>query len=328
MSISSLIKNRLERVKGKKEIIVLGLILMPIVILIAVLLAGRLEMKANIAVISNNPNSVPTDSKFAIEVMSDSPGVADLALGNYDYIVEQKEDGTYDVETVIKSDEDRQIVEDFFNKGISTKHYEDDEKVRGLGTKVIGIIAMLIFMQAVALTVFYPEDRSSGILKRILMAPVEENKYIFAQGIFTFVALYIPTYLAVIITKTVFGVNIGYSIGMMGILIALISFLATSFALFISSVARQNISLIGSAIAIVTSLLGGCFGAFTTKNSIFNLFCNLIPQTAYMKILEGVEAGGKLLQYKVELANICLWTILFLFIGIHAMKKSMRQEAC
>lgn len=328
MSINSLIKNRLERIRGKKEIIVLGLILIPIVILIAVLLAGRLEMKANIAVISNNPNNVPKDSKFAIEVMTGSPGVADLALGNYDYIAVQDKDGTYDVETVIKSEEDRQIVEDFFNKGTSTKHYEDDEKVRGIGTKVIGIIVMLVFMQAVALTVFYPEDRSTGILKRILMAPVEENKYIIAQGLFTFVALYLPTYLAVIITKTVFRVNIEYSIGMMGILVGLISFLATSFALFISSVARQNISLIASAIAIVTSLLGGCFGAFSTKNGIFNVFCSLIPQTAYMKILEGVEAGGQLLQYKIELANICIWTILFLVIGIHTMKKSMKQEAC
>ena len=58
-------------------------------------------MKANIAVISNNPNSVPKDSKFNIEVMADSPGVADLALGNYEYIAMKDKDGTYDIETVI-----------------------------------------------------------------------------------------------------------------------------------------------------------------------------------------------------------------------------------
>ena len=47
-----------------------------------------------------------------------------------------------------------------------------------------------------------------------------------------------------------------------------------------------------------------------------------------MKILEGVEAGGKLLQYKIELSNICVWTLAFLIIGIVTMKNSMKKGVC
>jgi ABC-2 type transport system permease protein len=74
---------------------------------------------------------------------------------------------------------------------------------------------MIVLMQGVALMLLFPEDRTLKTIKRVLTSPVSEKQYLFAQGIFTFLCLYIPTYLAVLITKVCFSMDVGFSLGML-----------------------------------------------------------------------------------------------------------------
>lgn len=197
MNFIPLFKNKLDRIKFKKEIFVIALIIIPITILATVLLSNRLEMKSKIAFVTADAQSVnnfPENDKFIIIPLKDKPVFSDLILGHYDAIVEIKQDDTYEVATVIKSKKSTEIISNYFNKKESPDEYGKQDKQRGIGAKVLGFIVMIVLMQGVALTMLYTEDRSLKTFGRILMAPVNETLYIFTQGVFTFVCLYIPTF--------------------------------------------------------------------------------------------------------------------------------------
>lgn len=137
---------------------------------------------------------------------------------------------------------------------------------RGVGTNILGFILMILLMQGVALTIFFEEDRNIKTFRRILTAPVSEKKYLFAQGIFTFLCLYIPSYLAVTIISVCFGINIGFSFGMLAILMMILCALSTAFGLFMTAVLDREISLVASGISMITCVLAGCFISFTDNN--------------------------------------------------------------
>lgn len=293
-----------------------------IAILAAVLFAGRTEMKTKIALVSTDSHTITQSAKFEIDRMDKKPAYSDIVLGYYDFIVEDNGNSSYKVSTVIKSHADKEIVENFFNKGISPDDYEKKESDRGLGAKVLGFVVMVVIMQGVALTVFYPEDRTLKTFRRILTAPVSGTLYALAQGVFTFICLYIPTYLAIFITKQFF-VDIGISFGMLGIMIAILSILSTAFAFFISAVLKENISLAASGISIITSLLAGCFGSFTASNKIIDTLCSIIPLKSYMTLAEGVDKGISIFQFNGHILYLLVWIVGFVILGSYVTKKKM-----
>ena len=324
-NIINLFKNKLDRIVTKKEVITVAVLIIPIMIAAAVLFAARTGMKANIALVTENPQGIPYSSKFKIEVMDKRPAESELLLGNYDFIVEEKTPGSYEVSTVIKNKADKETVENFFNNGQSPEGYDSEDMKRGLGTKILGFLAMVVMMQGVALTLLYPEDRTLKTFRRILTAPVSGRQYILVQGLFTFLCLYIPTYLAIVATRECFGIKIGFGPGMQAVLIGLLTALATAFALFISSVLKDNISLAASGISVITCLLAGCYSSFTAGSKLLDTLCSIIPQKAYMTLLEGVEKGNGLWDFKVQLAYILIWIAALLLMGGVVSRSRMKE---
>lgn len=315
MNVINLFINKLDRIVTKKEVIIMAIVIIPIMIVTAVLFSERVGMKTKIALVSENVQSIPQYDKFKIEVMDKKPAVSNLLLGNYDVIVEEKSKGSYEITTVIKSKVDKEIIENFFNSGQSLDKYESKDGQRGIGTKILGFIVMIVLMQGVALTILYPEDRTLKTLRRILTAPISEKQYIFAQGVFTFTCLCIPTYLAIVVTKECFGVKVGFDLGMLAIMIGILTALSTVFALFISSVLKQNISLIASGIFFITSLLAGCYSSFTANNKVLDTICSIIPQKAYMTMIEGIEKGKGMLEFKGQLIYLIIWIATLWLLG-------------
>jgi ABC-2 type transport system permease protein len=315
MNFVNLFKNKWDRILTKKEVIIVAVIIIPIMIITAVLFAGREESKATVALVTaGNVENIPQNDKYIIEVMKEKPEISNLLLGHYDFIVEEKSSGHYEVETVIKSTTDREKIENFFNKTPITINAAKNQE-RGIGTKILGFVVMILIMQAVAITLLYPEDRALKTLRRIFIAPVSKSQYIFTQGIFTFVCLYIPTFLAILMTKELFGVQIGFGLGMQALLIGFLTALSTAFALFISSVLKENISLTASGLALITSLLAGCFNSFTVSNSVLNSILDIIPLREFMSISEGIENGNGIFGYKAQVLYLLTWIIVMAFLG-------------
>ncbi|GIP34922.1 ABC transporter permease [Paenibacillus sp. J2TS4] len=320
-----LFRNHLNRILSKKEIIIIAVVVIPVMIGVAVFFSGRMETKETVALVSEHVQSIPEDDRLHIEVMSEKPAISNLLLGKYAAIVEEKKDGFYEIAT-IKSETVKNKLEAFFNDNPMAANHPAEEAKRGFGTNILGFILMIVLMQGVALTILYPEDRALKTFRRVLTAPVSEKQYLLAQGIFTFVCLYIPTYLAVVITKAAFGVEIGYSPGMLAMLIGILAALSTALALFMSSVLERNVSMVASAIYVITSVLAGCFYSFTGNSQVLDTLCRIFPQKAYMTLIQGIENGSAMLEYKGQLIYLLAWIIGLWLLGSMITRRKMKKE--
>lgn len=309
MNNFKLFKNDFKRILTHKEVLVAAAIIVPLFIAAAILFSSKTNMVFSIAFVGDSTKNIPQSSKYKVEAVKERPSKTTLLMGKYSAIVERKNDGSYDV-TTIKSKTDQKKIENFFNTG---KMKED--KKRGIGTNILGYIFMIIIMQAVALTILYPEDRLKKTFCRILTAPVSERQYLFAQGSMTFICLFIPTYLAIIFINVCFRINVGFNPGMMAVLLAILSAFSTSFALFISSILDNNTSLVASSIAVITCTLGGCFKSFTKVGSLIDNIFNVIPQKDFMTLIAGVEKGRNMFDFKGQLAYLLVWIIALWFLG-------------
>ncbi|MDP4088945.1 MAG: ABC transporter permease [Bacillota bacterium] len=249
--------------------------------------------------------------------------MSSLLSGKYIAIVEVK-DGSYEVST-IKSETEKKKVESFFINGKIPEGNQDGRTLKGAGTNILGFILMILLMQGVVLITLYTQDRDSRTFRRILTAPVSERLYLFVQGIFTFAMLFIPSYLAVVVTKVVFGVDIKFNFGTLAVLIGIISALSTSLALFIASVLERNYSLASSGIYIITCILSGCYISFTGSSRILDELCNILPQKAYMTLAQGVENGKGLLQYNRQLIYLLFWILALWLLGSVIIGRKMEK---
>lgn len=324
MNVINLFRNSFNRIMAKKEIVIIAVLIVPLMIGIAILFSGKTEINAHIALVSNYAQDIPKDHRIQIDVMNEKPSISKLVLAKYAAIVEEKNDGTYEV-TAIKSKAEKKIIENFFKVGKISESNQSGHGERGAGTRILGFLIMILLMQGVALITLYPEDRTIRTFRRILTAPVSETQYLFAQGIFTFLFIFIPTYIAIVITKVCFGIEIGYGLLVLAILIGILTALSTSLALFISSVLDRDISLVSNGIYVITSVLAGCYYSFMGNNKVLDAICSIPPQKAYMALIQGVENGKGMLEFKGQLLYIFVWIIAPWLLGSIITKRKMKQ---
>ncbi|MCY8674545.1 ABC transporter permease [Bacillus spizizenii] len=239
----SLFQNRWERILTKKAIIIIALIIIPLMIGVAIMFSGKPVFKETIAFVTeqDDVHHMPSDSAFIVVPVHQKPKFSDLVLGKYAAIVE-KNQRDYKV-TTLKSKADQKMIQQFFETGKMPGSYRGEDELRterGTGTNILGFIVMLVLMQGVALASLYPEDRMLKTFRRILVSPVHVGKYLLVQFIFTFLCLYIPTYLAVVITNVFFHTGIGFRLDILAGLLGVLIMLGTAFAIFMASVMERN----------------------------------------------------------------------------------------
>lgn len=319
MTVINLFKNDLKRILTHKEILIVAVFIVPLFIGIAVLFSAQTEMKLSIALVADHAPNLPRNDKYQIEVVEKRPAKSTLLIGKYAAIVEQKIDGSYEVRT-IKSKADQEKIATFFNTGEMAKDVK-----RGVGANILGYIVMLLLAQAVALFILYPEDRIQKTFRRILTAPVSEGQYLFAQGILTFTCLFVPTYLAIAVINVCFGVKIGYSLGMLAILLGILCVFSTAFALMISSALERNTSLAASIISLITCVLAGCFKSFTEGNKVLDAIFSIIPQKDYMTLIQGIENGRSIFDFKGQLLYLLIWIVALWVMGSMITNRKVKK---
>ncbi|MBT2575509.1 ABC transporter permease [Bacillus sp. ISL-51] len=322
----NLFRNRLERMLTKKSVIIVAIVIIPIMIGAAIYFSGQTLLKDTIAVVADEAKDIPSDPRINIVQLDKKPPLSSLVLGHYNFLVEKKGE-SYKV-TTLKTESDKESIEQLFNKGYLPKSYRGEDQIRaerGIGTNILGFISMLILIQGVALTTLFPEDRVLKAFSRILTSPISVGKYLFVQSIFTFLCLYIPSYLAIVTTSYVFGVDIGYSFEILAILLGILTIFATGFSIFMASLMERNISLVTSGVSIVTCVLAGCFISFTSTNVFLNTICTMLPQKAFMTLIHGIENGKKILDFKGQITYLFIWTIIFWFTGGFVTKSRVKK---
>ncbi|MDT8715121.1 ABC transporter permease [Clostridium sp. 19966] len=323
MNVINLFKNHFNRILTQKAIIIIALIVVPIMIGLGILFSQKTDFKATIALVSQNAKNIPQNDNIKIDVLQNKPEFSTMLSGKYAAIVEKKSDGSYEV-TTIKNQKDKKLIEDFFKQGKILKGEEGSQDKRGVGTNILGFILMIILMQGVAITLLYPEDRSLKTFKRVLTAPVSERLYLLSQGIFTFVCLFIPTYAAIAITKLVFKADIGFNLGVMALLIAMLSALSTALALFIASALDSEVSLAANGIYVITSVLAGCFYSFTGNSKIIDAIASILPQKAFMDMSQQIENHKSIASFQGELIYLLIFIVALWFLGSLISKRRIK----
>jgi len=320
--MKTLLINKFDRIMQKKAIIALALIIMPLMIVFAIFFSGHSAAKELIGYLGTDIDDLPICEQFTVAPITEMPKLSQMAEGIYAAVVSKDGSGNYIV-TSLKSDTDIKAIETLFATGQLPGDYKGDDakrKERGIGTNILGFITMMIIIQGVALTTMYPEDRSSGAFRRIMSSAANIGSYLSAQLIFTFISLYVPTYLAIVLAKFCLDAELGYSLGMLAVLLLIITLFATAFAIFISTVLERNINLVTSGISIITCILSGCFLSISSDNKVLTATSNALPQKAYMDIVHGIEFGGHFSDYRGQLIYLLVLSLIFIIISVSLVK--------
>lgn len=324
----SLLKNKLDRIIQKKAIVFVAVVLMPLMMILAVFMSKSSGIKETIGYVGAGADRLPVCEQFTIVPISEMPALSQMADGTYAAVVSKAMDGDYII-TSLKSNTDIDAIKTLFVTGKLPPDYKGEDvkrQERGIGTNILGFITMLIIIQCAAVTGLYPEDRSLGLFRRIMTTAANTGAYLSAQLVFTFASVYVPTFAAILLAKLCLGLELGYSLGILALLLMILTLFATAFALFLSTVLDRNIGLATSGISIVTCILAGCFVPLSASgNKILTGIGSILPQSAYMDMVHGIEFGGHFTDYGGELLYILICTGLFFAAAIALIKSKISK---
>jgi len=322
--IICIIKNNYLRALANKNQIIVVLLMSFFSILFAVYFTSKLEVKANIAVVTSQEN-FQMDSKYIkFKILEKEPAKSELVMNKYDAIVFDRGNGKFDIKT-LKSKSFEQMLRNALKDPSSFKPLKSER--RGVGTNILGYLIMFILLQGLMFMNFFSEDKQIRTLKRVAISPASIGGFLVAHGLFNYIMVYIPTFLVLIISREVLKINIGFSYLQYTFLLGLITLLSTAFALFVSSIVEKvdNVSTAGATIIVLTSLLSGSFYSFNNKNVIFNGFVSLLPQKNFMSLVQGIEQGNSFVNYLPQFSYIIILSLALFVMGSMICKKRFNE---
>lgn len=220
--MNALLQNNVERMRCHKAVLLMACVIIPLFICAAVFILNHSTSKEVIAVLDG---CTPADifcEQYTFSVVTGKPPLSALVDGTYAAYAEKQRDGTYSILS-LKSEKDKEAIQTLLSTGQLPANYKGDDikrSERGIGTNILGFITMLILMQGVALTTLYPEDRLNGTFRRIISAPCNEAQYLTAQFIFTMIGLYAPAFVVFAVIHGLVGVEIGFNLVEIAILLS------------------------------------------------------------------------------------------------------------
>ena len=309
-----IIKNNILRIKSEKNYVITVLSITVVTILLALYFTSKFQVKGNIALVTDS-NKFDIKSKYInVNIMKKAPQKSDLVMGKYDAIVTDKGNGAFDVITYKGRDFKTAIEKALSSKG--NTHFSGEES-RKVGTNILGYLTMFILIQGTIFMRFFSEDKINGSFKRVLTSPVSMKSYLLGHCIFNFFMMYIPTFIVIVVEKEILKVNIGFSYFQYSYLLAIITFLSTTFGFFMSSIIENSDDsmMMSNLIIILTSILAGSFYSFTNKNGIVEKIIHILPQKNYIQILQRVENNNAVSNYSGQLFYIFAMSIILFIIG-------------
>lgn len=309
----SIIKNNFYRSLEMKNYMITVIIITTFTIMFSIYFTNKIEMKTNIALVSNS-KTLSINSKYLnITRLSDKPKKSELMLNKYDAVVVDNGNGEFEIDTIKDA-----AFKDYLQQILKGKiHAAFTGEKRGVGSNILGFLLMFILIEGILLMRLFAEDREDNIFKRIMYSPVSVLSYIFAYLIFTFILIYMPTMFILILESNILKVNIGFSIIEYSYMLALISFLAASFSIFMNALIKKydNCSSLSCSIIVFTSILSGSFYTMKNHNKIIDKLVELLPEKQYMIFLQNIEKGVSINNSIFQLVYIVLVALIFLAVA-------------
>ena len=312
--------NNLLRITKRKNTVILYLFLTICAILTAVFLFGNSMSMARVAVqYQSVSDKIKPVSLHIIEV-DEKPLKTDFITQRYDAYVEIGKD--IHVVSMGSDESKKQIEQAFLHPDVQMA----SSSKRGVASTILGFMIMFVMMQSIYYMMMLQEDRENKILARIAVTPLSFIRYLMGQIIFAFLFTFIPV-MFILTILSLMHVTIGISLISYAGLTALLSIFSISFASCIHAVFYgDTANMAGSAIIVLTSVLSGSFYSFEKGNKVLEMIISILPQKAFLRVVEGVERGKCMTYYGVSLWYLVLISLVFFIIAIWKFKKSYRHE--
>ncbi len=322
-----IIKNNFLRIGERKNYLIIMVIVTTLTLLFAVYFTSKFEVKGNIAVVTNSTQIKAADSKYLkVSILKELPPKSLLVMNKYDAVIIDEGNGEFKIQSIKSDDFNQKVLQALTNKG--TVGF-DKEVNRGIGSNILGYLIMFLLLQGATYMMLFSEDKEYRIIKRVISSPVSVGTYLFSHAVTNFLLILIPTFIIICISKALLGVNVGFGYFQYFAFLSLMTLLATSFALFMSSITKKadNSVMATSAIAVLSSILAGSFGKIGNHSTVMKNVLNILPQKNYLSIVQGIEQGKGLSEFAPQLIYYFTFCILLIVASVVITnKKIIRGE--
>jgi ABC-2 type transport system permease protein len=306
----AILKNNFNRLWEEKAYLFSSIFLTACAIIAAILLTNKVEIKGNIAVVSEDKHQlIETCKYFNTTVLDTKPKKSELVQNRYDAVVTIN-NGSNKIYT-IKSNEIKLMLERAIKDPKNFVPPMGTE--RKVGTNIIGYMMMFLLMQGVLYARLFAEDKEKHMIERVAISPIAFTNYLLGHAVFIILIILIPS-LVVIAAAKLIGAAIGFSLLQYAGLLLVLSMLSTAFALFLNSLfcVADTANMLGSASIVLTSILAGSFYSFSKGRVLFNKILHILPQKDFINYVDALEKGNVSRNLNLQLGYVIVLTA-FLF---------------
>lgn len=309
-----LITNHFKRLWAVKERMIIMFLMILCSIGFAIYTSNQESQPMRIGLVNISVNEFPQSDQVKFITLTNQPSIVQLIKGDYEAVVSKK--GTTLEVTSLKEEAFNQQLKRMMN-GEQVESVGIQKNSEGVGSKIIGFMLLFLLLTSVTNMILFNEDKEKKILSRIISAPTSRIKLLVSYCLVNFMMLYFSS-LSIIIVAKILGFNVGFSILIYSLLLALICLFATSFSLFNASMisSGDQANMFGSMVVILTTLLAGSFFTVENKNRWIDTFIQWLPQKKYLSLVTAVENGTDF--YKTiasPLFYLCFITFLLFLIS-------------
>ncbi len=282
--------------------------------LVAVYLPPRLEIKGNIAYVAGNGAVVPQSRWCRIDPVEQIPPMSQLVRNKYDAVVVAQGGGQLQVITIKNESFRRQLEQ-------ALRHPDtfipDASSRRGVGTNITGYLVLFLLLAGLQFMGLYTEDKAGGTFRRTVTSPIGIHGYLAGQLLFNVLVVFVPAYALLIMLRAAFRIEIGFTYAQYALLLGLLTALATTFSLFMTSAIEKddNTMALASSIILLTSLLSTSFFPYQHGGAVMKFITNLLPQKRLMHIVQGLEQGRPLAEMTGHIGYVALVSLAFCTAG-------------
>ena len=321
----SVFKNNFFRLLSRKQYFVIFFMMIIGSIFMGIYFSSTVKIKPTVAILKESLQFKEPLNAFHLKVVEAIPKKSELILGKYDAVIIPLENDLYEIQTIKNDDFKAVIAAALYNESPPKALNENS---RGLGTTILGYLTMFLLLQSVSFMFVFGEDKDQKQITRIAASPLPFSKYLAGHALFNFLMIYLPTFLTLIITKTLFKLDIGFSLLYYLLFLVLLCSFGTAYSLLANTFAdtADNANMLGSSVILLTTILSGSFYSFSENNSLFDALLHILPQKNYLILVESLEKGKSLLSVLPQLFYFIVIICSLFLISVIKNKKDYVQH--
>lgn len=206
---------------------------------------------------------------------------------------------------------------------ITTKTIESGDKSKISIRMTLAFQIMFMLMFALGNTLLILRESEDDLNLRTFVAPISVRNYIFQ----CILSLYVITILQVTIVLTImcayYKSSMLEDIFSLFIIFYVFSAVSVALSVFICTVSKKikKLGTLSSLITVPFCMLGGCFWSNSMMPVSLQHISYLVPTTWAVNAIESIVFGGyNLLQVKIDILIMVMFTVVFLLLGIVTKK--------